>query len=62
MMDCIMLAVLAGCIGSIILLIGWCQKQVDKSRVRREIMIVLGIIILLLGVYLVYALLHPEKF
>ena len=45
MMDCIMLAVLAGCIGSIILLavlagcigsiillIGWCQKQVDKSE------------------------------
>ena len=30
MMDCIMFAVLAGCIGSIILLIGWCQKQVDK--------------------------------
>ena len=29
MMDCIMLA---GCIGSIILLIGWCQKQVDKSE------------------------------
>ncbi|HIR31045.1 MAG TPA: K(+)-transporting ATPase subunit F [Candidatus Faecousia faecavium] len=25
-------------------------------------MIVLGIIVLLLGVYLVYALLHPEKF
>ncbi|HJC67198.1 MAG TPA: K(+)-transporting ATPase subunit F [Candidatus Enterocloster excrementigallinarum] len=24
--------------------------------------IVLGIIVLLLGVYLVYALLHPEKF
>ena len=32
MMDCIMLAVLEGCIGSIILLIGWCQKQVDKSE------------------------------
>ena len=32
MMDCIMLAVLAVCIGSIILLIGWCQKQVDKSE------------------------------
>ena len=32
MMDCIMLAVLAGCIGYIILLIGWCQKQVDKSE------------------------------
>ncbi|MBS5146033.1 MAG: K(+)-transporting ATPase subunit F [Butyricicoccus pullicaecorum] len=25
-------------------------------------MIVLGIIVLLLGAYLVYALLHPEKF
>ena len=32
MMDCLMLAVLAGCIGAIILLIGWCQKQVDKSE------------------------------
>lgn len=31
-MDCIMFAVLAGCIGSIILLIGWYQKQVDKSE------------------------------
>ena len=31
-MDFIMLAVLAGCIGSIILLIGWCQMQVDKSE------------------------------
>ena len=32
MMDCVMLAVLAGCIGSIILLIVWCRKQVDRSE------------------------------
>ena len=32
MMDCIMLAVLAGWVGSIILVIGLCQKQVDKSE------------------------------
>ncbi len=32
MMDFIMLAVLAGCIGSIILLIRWCQKQVDRNE------------------------------
>ncbi len=32
MMDCVMLAVLTGCIGSIILLIDWCQKQVDRSE------------------------------
>ena len=32
MMDCIMFAVLAGWIGSIIRLIGWCQKQVHKSE------------------------------
>lgn len=32
MMDCAMLAVLAGCIGSIILLISWCQKQVNKEE------------------------------
>ena len=32
MMDCIMFAVLAGCIGSIILLIGWGPKQVGKRE------------------------------
>lgn len=32
MLDCVMLAVFAGCIGSIISLIGWCRRQVDKSE------------------------------
>ncbi len=32
MMDFVMLAVLAGCVGSIALLTGWCQKQVDKTE------------------------------
>lgn len=30
MMDVIMLAVLAACYGSMLLLIQWCQKQVDR--------------------------------
>ena len=32
MLDMIMLAVLAVCSGFIILLIRWCQKQVDASE------------------------------
>lgn len=32
MMDCIMAAILAVCVGLIVLQIGWCQKQVDKSE------------------------------
>lgn len=32
MMDLIMLAVLAGCVGLISLFISWCQRQVDKSE------------------------------
>ena len=32
MMDFIMLAILAGCIGLIVLLIDWCQKQVVKHE------------------------------
>lgn len=32
MMDFVMLALLAGCVGSIALLAGWCQKQVDKGE------------------------------
>ena len=32
MMDLIMIAVLAGSVGLIYLLIGWCQKQVDRSE------------------------------
>lgn len=31
-MDAVLLTVLAGCIGLIVLLIGWCQKQVDRNE------------------------------
>jgi len=58
MMDIIMLLVLAGCIGLVTLLVYWCQKQVE----RKENMVVLAVIVLLLGCYLVYALVHPEEF
>ncbi len=32
MMDVIMTAILAACAGLILLLIGWCQKQLDRSE------------------------------
>lgn len=32
MMDLIMILVLAGCVGIVALLIGWCQKQVDRNE------------------------------
>lgn len=32
MMDLIMIAVLAGCVGLVVLLIDWCQKQVDRNE------------------------------
>ena len=63
MMDLIMIAVLAGSVGLIYLLIGWCQEAGRPERVRRsEAMIVLGVVVVFLGCYLVYALVHPENF
>lgn len=32
MMDLIMVAILAGCIGLVVLLINRCQKQVDRNE------------------------------
>ena len=32
MMDVIMIAILAGCVGIVALLIDWCQKQVDRNE------------------------------
>ncbi|CCX38633.1 unknown [Clostridium sp. CAG:1013] len=32
MMDFIMIAILAGCVWLILLLISWCQKQVDRNE------------------------------
>ena len=63
MLDIWMLLLLGACCGTIALLIHWCQKQVETNR--KEIvfmMYVLGGIVLLMGGYLVYALVHPEKF
>ena len=64
MLDIIMLAVLAACCGSIALLIYWCQKQVDQEEQKGDnfMIYVLGGIVILMGGYLVYALVHPEKF
>ena len=62
MMDVIMIAVLAGSIGLVCLLIGWGQKELDRNEEGGNKMIILGIIVVLLGGYLVYALLHPDKF
>ena len=64
MMDVLMVGTLAVSFGLVWLLIRWCQKQLDDPERRKEIitMIALGIIVLLLGAYLVYALVHPERF
>lgn len=32
MMDFIMIAILAGCVGLVWLFIRWCQKQVDRNE------------------------------
>jgi nitrogen fixation-related uncharacterized protein len=32
MMDLIMIAVLAGCVGLVGLFISWCQKQMEKTE------------------------------
>ena len=65
MMDVLMVGTLLVSFGLVWLLEKWCQKQVDaqeESDQRRIAMIVLGVMVLLLGGYLVYALAHPEQF
>lgn len=32
MMDIMMMAILAACVGLILLLAGWCQKQLDRCE------------------------------
>ena len=32
MMDIIMTAILAACVGLILLIAGWCKKQLDRSE------------------------------
>lgn len=63
MMDLLMAGLLAGCAGLVLVLLNWCHRQVSPGPNREEHgMIVLGIIVLLLGGYLFYALVHPENF
>ena len=64
MLDIIMLAVLAVCCGAIFLLVQWCYKQTESEEQEGDydMMYVLGGIIFLMGGYLIYALVHPEKF
>ena len=59
MMDLVMIAVLAGSFFLVKLFADFCESQVNP-KVMMD-MVILGIIILLLGGYLVYALVHPEK-
>ncbi len=32
MMDILMMAILAACVGLILLLVGWCKKQLDRCE------------------------------
>ena len=63
MLDFIMLAVLGVSFALVGLLVHWCSKR-DVAHECKEIcaLLILGGIVLLMGVYLVYALVHPEKF
>ena len=43
-------------------LLDWCCRQFNRTENGGKAMILLGMIVLLLGAYLFYALVHPEKF
>ena len=64
MMDVLMVGTLAVSFGLVWLLIRRNSWTTRSRKRRKEIitMIALGIIVLLLGAYLVYALVHPERF
>lgn len=68
MLDLIMVATLAVCCGLVYL---WSTGVTNRWTATNDpgqcmkggsIVIILGVIVLLLGAYLVYALVHPEKF
>ena len=64
MLDLIMVATLAVCCGLVYLLVHRWTATNDPGQCMKggSIVIILGVIVLLLGAYLVYALVHPEKF
>ena len=62
MMDVLMIAILLGCFGLVKAFADFCDWQIKPKEKQEDIkMIVLGILVLLLAGYLVYALIHPEK-
>ena len=66
-MDLAMIATLVVSFVLVKLLADWCDRQMDKYDcfARKEellVMIALGIVIIALACYLVYALANPEKF
>ena len=62
MMDLIALGILIICFGCVKLFANFCESLINPKEKQEDIkMIVLGIFVLLLAGYLVYALIHPEK-
>ena len=62
MMDLIALGILLICFGCVKLFANFCESLINPKEKQEDIkMIVLGILVLLLAGYLVYALIHPEK-
>lgn len=62
MMDLITLGILIICFGCVKLFANFCESLINPKEKQEDIkMIVLGILVLLLAGYLVYALIHPEK-
>ncbi len=65
MMDLIALGILIICFGCVKLFANFCESLINpKEKQEDEIkmdMIVLGVMIAGVGIYLVYALINPEK-
>ena len=65
MMDVLMIAILLGCFGLVKAFADFCDWQIKpKEKQEDEIkmdMIVLGVMIAGVGIYLVHALINPEK-
>ena len=66
MMDCLMIGIILAGFGLVVLLANWVPSGRSNPRNKKvqelRFMILLGVIVLLLGGYLVYALAHPDRF
>ena len=65
MMDVLMIAILLGCFGLVKAFADFCDWQINpKDKQEDDInmdMIVFGVMIAGVGMYLVYAVIYPEK-